>query len=616
MKRNRIVRLISATIALPLLALAIYPTISQAANPTVTVGSTSSFAVLAASTITNTGATTVGGTAGGDIGLWSGTSYTGGGTVVQSNGANHITDTAAHTAQTDLSAAISSANSPAATSLPAADLAGKTILPGVYTTPSGAFINSGALILDAQNDPTAVFIFRTTSTLTAQPNSTMTIINQGQACHVFWTVGSSATLDTNSSFVGHIFATASITANTGATIKGSLLASTAAVTLQNNTITNDACVTGTATPTPTSTATVTPGPNGTLTVIKHVINDGGGTAVANDFMLHVLKNGVDVAGSPARGIDITGRSYSLAPGTYTVAEDPAPGYTGQKIINGVSTQTVVVDSNSSQTMTVTNNDINHGTLVVVKHVINDGGGTAVASDFPIHVSLNGVDVTGSPALGAEGTGHSYSLAPGTYVVSEPNNPYYTSSYSGIGISGDTVTVTSDTTRTITITNNDVNLATLHVVKNVVNRYTGTSVAGDFVMHVKLNGVDVAGSPAAGVGGAGRTYRLMPGNYAVSEEEVAGYFGNFDGPELSNGYVTLVSDANVTISRTNYDKFVATPPTPTPTPVVTPTPTPKPTGTVTGGKLPKTGTPWNNLLALGAGLILIGAAGFTSRKVFK
>lgn len=616
MRRNRIVRLISASIALPLLALTIYPSISQAANPTVVLGSTSSFAVLASSTITNTGATTIGGSAGGNVGLWSGTSYTGSGTVVQSNGVNHITDSAANTAQTDLSAAITSANSPAATSLAAADLAGKTIFPGVYTTPSGAFINSGALILDAQNDPTAVFIFRTSSTLTTSPNSTMSIINQGQACHVFWTVASSATLDTNSTFIGHIFATVSITALTGAKITGSLLASTGAVTLQNNTITNDSCAA--VTPTPTPTTTTTPGANGTLTVVKHVINDGGGTKVASDFTIHVLKNGVDVAGSPVQGADITGRSFSLAPGSYTVAEDPAPGYTGNKVINGVSTQNVEITSNSSQTMTITNNDINHGTLVVVKHVINDGGGTAVASDFPLHVTLNGVDVAGSPALGAESPGHSYSLAPGTYVVSEPSNPYYTSSYSGIGILGDTVTVTSDTTKTITITNNDVNLATLHVVKNVVNRYTGTSVPGDFIMHVKLNGVDVAGSPAVGVGGAGRTYRLIPGNYAVSEDEAVGYFGNFDGPELSNGYVTLASDADVTVSRTNYDKFVATPPTPTPTPtpVVTPTPTPTPTGTVTGGKLPKTGTPWNNLLALGAGLILIGAVGFTSRKVLK
>jgi LPXTG-motif cell wall-anchored protein len=140
------------------------------------------------------------------------------------------------------------------------------------------------------------------------------------------------------------------------------------------------------------------------------------------------------------------------------------------------------------------------------------------------------------------------------------------------------------------------------------------------MHVKLNGVDVAGSPAAGVGGAGRTYRLLPGNYAVQEDDAAGYFGNFDGPDLSNGYVTIVSDQEVTVSRTNYDMFDRTAVTPTPPvvtpPVVTPpaTPDPTPTGTVTGGELPKTGTPWNNLLALGAGLILVGAVGFTSRKV--
>jgi LPXTG-motif cell wall-anchored protein len=275
----------------------------------------------------------------------------------------------------------------------------------------------------------------------------------------------------------------------------------------------------------------------------------------------------------------------------------------------------------------------NGSLTIIQHVINDGGGTLVAADFPISVTLDAANLP-IAAPGLESPGRTYSLAPGVYEISQPVNVAYTSTFSGLSYLGDTVTATSTAqtvsntsivqtitvsslrTSVATITNNDINLGTLHVVKNVINRYTGTKVAGDFIMHVKLNGVDVAGSPAAGVGGAGRTYRLLPGNYAVQEDDAAGYFGNFDGPDLSNGYVTIVSDQEVTVSRTNYDMFDRTAVTPTTPPVVTPpvTPAPTPTGTVTGGVLPKTGTPWNNLLALGAGLILVGAVGFTSRKV--
>jgi len=56
---------------------------------------------------------------------------------------------------------------------------------------------------------------------------------------VFWQVGSSATLGTNTAFEGHILALTSITLTTGATIlDGSALARNGAVTLDTNTITN------------------------------------------------------------------------------------------------------------------------------------------------------------------------------------------------------------------------------------------------------------------------------------------------------------------------------------------------------------------------------------------
>jgi type VI secretion system secreted protein VgrG len=51
-------------------------------------------------------------------------------------------------------------------------------------------------------------------------------------CTVFWQVGSSATLGTDTAFEGHILALTSITLNTGATISdGSVLARNGAVTL-------------------------------------------------------------------------------------------------------------------------------------------------------------------------------------------------------------------------------------------------------------------------------------------------------------------------------------------------------------------------------------------------
>jgi LPXTG-motif cell wall-anchored protein len=168
------------------------------------------------------------------------------------------------------------------------------------------------------------------------------------------------------------------------------------------------------------------------------------------------------------------------------------------------------------------------------------------------------------------------------------------------------------------------MATLHIIEDVVNNPGGTAVAGDFIIHVKVHGVDVAGSPAVGLGAPGRTYTLPAGNYTVTQEPVAGFIGNFSGQGITNGFVSLAPSSDVTITRTNTDVTapVAVPtPTPSATPVVTPAPAPAPNPsakprTVTGGKLPKTGSPWYNLLALGAGLMLLGGLGIRSRKVLR
>lgn len=240
----------AAIFAVVVLVAAIVPAITSAAGPTVNKGTTSTYGVLAATTITNTGATTMSGTAGSDVGLSPGTSYTGGVSVTRA-GVDHITDGAAAIAQADLTTAYNDLLAPAATTLANQDLAGQTITPGVYSTAAGTFSNSGALTLDAQGDASAVFIFRAASTVITSPSSTMVLTNGAQACNVYWQVGSSATIGVSSTFVGHVYALTSITANTGATIYGQLLARNGAVTLDNNTIVNNNCVT----PAPAATQT-------------------------------------------------------------------------------------------------------------------------------------------------------------------------------------------------------------------------------------------------------------------------------------------------------------------------------------------------------------------------
>ena len=115
------------------------------------------------------------------------------------------------------------------------DLAGMTLVPGVYCFASSAS-NTGLLQLDAQGDPTAVWVFNIASTLITGSASTVTVINGGQDCNVFWRVGSSATLGTTTTFVGNILALTDITLQTSASLSGRALAQTGTVTLASNTV--------------------------------------------------------------------------------------------------------------------------------------------------------------------------------------------------------------------------------------------------------------------------------------------------------------------------------------------------------------------------------------------
>ena len=240
------------------------------ASATVGLGSAASFSVLGGSTVTNTGPTTMFG----DLGLSPGSSVTGAPHVL---GQTHVDDAVAIGAKNSLTTAYNDAASRPSNGSAGTDLAGQVFLPGVRSASSSLLLSSGSVTLDAQGNPDAVFIFQIGSTLITGSNTSVVLINGAQACNVFWQVGSSATLGTGTQFVGTIMASATITANTAATIHGRLLAQTGAVNLDTNTITTSNCPSsasgsggGTETTTgPAGAGTTTPLPSiGSRTVGK------------------------------------------------------------------------------------------------------------------------------------------------------------------------------------------------------------------------------------------------------------------------------------------------------------------------------------------------------------
>ncbi len=129
----------------------------------------------------------------------------------------------------------------------AGQLGGLTLLPGTYKSASGSFQITGSdLVLDAQGDANAVWVFQTASTLTVgAPGAprNISLINGALPKNVFWRVGTSATINAagGGTMVGTILASSAVSFSTVGnvaivTLDGRAIGLNASVTMTNTVV--------------------------------------------------------------------------------------------------------------------------------------------------------------------------------------------------------------------------------------------------------------------------------------------------------------------------------------------------------------------------------------------
>lgn len=148
------------------------------------------------------------------------------------NGGMHDGDITSAQCAADLLIAYNQLNSAVPTLFPAPLLGnGQILFPGIYSISAATTINLD-LILDAQNDPNGVFIFKIQGPLSTNAAAKIKLINDAAACNVFWKVEGLVSMASGTSMKGTIIANnAAINMNAGDTLEGRALSTAGAVNL-------------------------------------------------------------------------------------------------------------------------------------------------------------------------------------------------------------------------------------------------------------------------------------------------------------------------------------------------------------------------------------------------
>ncbi len=207
-------------------ALLFFPQTNMAQAPN--LGTTADFLLFSTNgAVTNSGISHLTGNVGTNNG-----SNTGFGNV---NGTMNSQNGATAQAAQDLLIVYNQLNGTTATFFPSNLLGnGDTLNPGVYAIGSATILN-GDLVLDANGNSAAVFIFKIQGAFSTNANAKVKLINGAKACNVFWKVEGLISFASGTTMRGTVIANnAAINMNAGDTLEGRAF-STTGVVIMNGT---------------------------------------------------------------------------------------------------------------------------------------------------------------------------------------------------------------------------------------------------------------------------------------------------------------------------------------------------------------------------------------------
>jgi hypothetical protein len=194
------------------------------------LGATSDFALFTASgAFNNVGASTVvTGDVGTNVGAFNAFPP---GTLI---GSRHIADAVSAQAATDVLTAYTYLDGLTCGMVLGTTLgSGQTLTPNIYCLGAASTIN-GNLVLDAQGDPNANFIFQIDGALSTTTLSNVQLINGASACNVFWQINGAVALGDSSVFVGTMLVQGAINLLQRATLNGRGLSTAGAISMAEN----------------------------------------------------------------------------------------------------------------------------------------------------------------------------------------------------------------------------------------------------------------------------------------------------------------------------------------------------------------------------------------------